>query len=249
MTAATDYIPQIRLYTDHALSSQAVIELSAEHQHYLHKVLRLSDGDAVLVFNGQDGEWAAQIHGRNFLKIVRQTRGQPEYGDIWLLFAPLKKDSTDFVLQKSTELGVAVICPVYTERTNSRRFNAERARANVIEAAEQSCRLNIPDIRPDMDLWEALQNWDHNRILIYGDEMGNAAALADVLNHANTRKMAFLCGPEGGFSAAEQIRLREYPFIRPAHLGPRILRAETAALAMLACCQSQCGDWQNPPQH
>jgi 16S rRNA (uracil1498-N3)-methyltransferase len=245
MDTNTAYRAATRLYTDHNLLSQAIIDMTPDQQHYLYKVLRLTSGDKICVFNGRDGEWIGECDGKKSVRLIEKTRDQTKEGDIWMLFAPVKKDNTDFILQKSTELGVATLWPIYTERSNTHRFNMERAIANVTEATEQSRRLTIPQIMPDMNLQDALSKWDHDRLLIYGDELQNAPALAAILPSLANAKIAFLIGPEGGFSADEHRRLCAYPFVRPMHLGSRILRAETAVIATLACYQSICGDWKN----
>lgn len=242
---AKEYKSRARLYLNAPFQKDGTIALSKDQAHYLTHVLRLAPGEAIAVFNGQDGEWRAEATAKNQLTLREKLRDQNPEPDLWLLFAPIKKDGTDFILQKATELGVSAIQPVFCDRSNTRRLNDERAEANLIEAAEQCERLSIPQLKPSTDLREALQSWPHDRILIFCDEMREARPLGELLQDLKGQKLALLIGPEGGFSATERADLQQRGFVRPAHLGPRILRAETAALAGLSVIQALGGDWKN----
>jgi 16S rRNA (uracil1498-N3)-methyltransferase len=172
-----------------------------------------------------------------------QIAKQSETPDIWLVFAPIKKTPADYVVQKATELGARALQPVFTRRTIVTRINAERMRANAVEAAEQSGRLTVPEIREGVTLDRLLKNWPQERRLIFCDEAGEAPAIADALKNAHAGPWAILTGPEGGFDPAERESIRSQPFVVPVSLGTRILRADTAALAALSVWQALAGDW------
>ena len=242
-----------RLYVEEDLDVASSVGLSAAQSHYLRQVLRLSTGDRVALFNGRDGEWICRIDaiGRSWgsLQIERRLRAQLDEPDLWLLFAPIKRSRLDFLVQKAVELGVSRCLPVMTERTEVRRFNLERHRANVIEAAEQCERLSLPVISEPLTLDNALAQFSSNRTLAVCAERGDTSALNDVLRapEAATQSWAILCGPEGGFTERELDAFAKLPFIRFVSLGPRILRAETAALSAVACWQAVLGDWRRRP--
>jgi len=231
----------LRLYVTASLGEGTVITLEREQSHYLINVMRRTEGAPVDVFNGRDGEWRAYISAADKkateLSLDAQSRPQTETPDVWLLFAPLKKDRTDFVIEKATELGVSKILPVITEHTQTGRVNVERLSATALEAAEQSRRLSVPEIMDATALDMVLDNWSAERTLIFLDETGGGQPIARSLSGID-RPLAFLIGPEGGFSPAELDRLGKLPFSVAADLGPRILRAETAAVAALAVRQS-----------
>ncbi|MDA0996676.1 MAG: 16S rRNA (uracil(1498)-N(3))-methyltransferase [Proteobacteria bacterium] len=233
--------PAVRLFVDHALNPGGVVTLDKGRSHYVSTVMRLGDGDEVLIFNGRDGEWSANLDGgvKAARKLSLQACRRPQLAgpDVWLLFAPLKKDRTDYAVEKATELGAARILPTLTARTQGSRINRERLQATAIEAAEQSDRLDVPDIDDARPLAERLANWPAGRTLIFLDETGGGRPLADVLKDV-TGGLAFLIGPEGGFQADELDGLRNLPFAVAADLGPRVLRAETAAAAALAVRQA-----------
>jgi len=231
----------IRLYVDAPLASGATIEATEAQAHYLGGVMRRSVGDTVNLFNGADGEWACRIatlsRGKAILAIETPLHPQAEEPGPWLVFAVLKRDTTDLVVQKATELGVSALQPVFTERTNAGRVNLDRLRAIAIEAAEQSERLTIPVIRPARQLHAALAEWPAERALHVALERADAQPLAPADGPAG-----LLIGPEGGFGPRDHIVLDRCRFVRPVTLGPRILRAETAAIAGLALLQApRCG--------
>jgi 16S rRNA (uracil1498-N3)-methyltransferase len=230
-----------RLYVDAPLSAGAELPATAGQAHYLLTVMRRAAGDPVLLFNGRDGEWQGRIgsaaRGQAALRADTLTRPQQAEPDLWLLFAPLKRDTTDLLVQKATELGVAVLVPVLTERTNAARINPDRLRAIAIEAAEQSERLTVPPIRPLCPLDQALAAWPDNRPLFAALERDPSAAT--LRPHAPS---GLLIGPEGGFGPRDRALLRRHDCVRPVSLGPRILRAETAAIVGLALLQApDCG--------
>jgi 16S rRNA (uracil1498-N3)-methyltransferase len=219
-----------RIFVADDLAEGAAIDGTPAHAHYLANVLRRVVGDPVHLFNGRDGEYAARIATlrREKIGFAVEARLRPQVGepDIWLVFAPLKRDQTDLLVQKATELGAAALFPVLTDRTNSARLNADRLHAIAIEAAEQSERLTIPALHQTRPLPDLLADWPAERTL--------AAALERTQAPPPTDQSALLIGPEGGFTPRELDVLRARPFIQPVSLGPRILRAETAAIAGLA---------------
>lgn len=234
------YVASIRLSVPDDLNANTDVTLDAGQSHYLVNVMRKPVGTPVLLFNGRDGEWAGNItvadKKRTTISVEHQIRPQTAEPDVWLLFAPLKKDRTDFVVEKATELGVARIRPILTARTQGTRVNTERLRATAIESAEQSRRLTVPVIDNAMPMPNALADWPNDRPLIHLDENGTGAPLADVLK-SGTQPLAFLIGPEGGFDDNEVAMLNAHPHTIAADLGPRILRAETAATAALSIRQ------------
>jgi 16S rRNA (uracil1498-N3)-methyltransferase len=234
---------KIRLYVKHALVQGQEIPLAPEQAHYLFNVMRLGVGAPVALFNGADGEWLGQIvaAGRKGgqVECMAQTAPQRTPADIWLLFAPIKKARTDFIVEKAVELGVARLLPVQTDWTNSERIRQDRLQAHAVEAAEQCGATYVPDVDDLRPLARVLADWDQRRALIWGDE----AQAGSVTRTLPPAPAAVLIGPEGGFSPTERTRLRALPFVTPIALGPRILRADTAALAALTLWQAQCGDW------
>jgi 16S rRNA (uracil1498-N3)-methyltransferase len=236
-----------RLYVRAGLGAGMAVALDEGPSHYLLHVMRAKSGNRVLLFNGRDGEWLAQIGQASKRGVtatcLSQTRPQAGEPDIWLAFAPIKKTPADYLVQKATELGVSCLLPVFTRRTIVARVNLERMAANAAEAAEQSERLTVPEIREAVDLDKLLDSWPKERRLYFCDEGGEAKPLADVARSANG-PAAILTGPEGGFDPAEREILRGQSFVVPVTLGPRILRADTAALAALSVWQSTAGDWR-----
>jgi len=236
---------KLRLYVDAPLGAGAVVAAGEGQAHYLLHVMRAKPGDRVSLFNGKNGEWLAEISAAAkrgvTLMCLRQTAPQTEVPDLWLLFAPIKKTPSDYLVQKATELGAARLQPVFTRRTIVARVNDERMAANAIEAAEQSGRLSVPVIGAPLDLEKALAGWPTDRPLYFCDEGGDAKPLTEA---AKPGPAAILTGPEGGFDTSERAMLRAMPFVVPVTLGPRILRADTAALAALAIWQAEAGDFR-----
>ncbi len=235
-----------RLFLDAPLAPGAALAVADAQARYLATVLRLGAGAEVRVFNGVDGEWRAEISSVTkkgvTLALVDQTRPQISPPDLMLVFAPVKRHGTDLLVEKATELGVRVLQPVITRRTNAERVRTDRLRSIVIEAAEQTERLDLPDVREPLALARALDGWDGRRIL-FADEAGDARPLAEVARVLDDAPLALLTGPEGGFDPEERRLLRALPFVTPVSLGPRILRAETAVIAGLAVIQATWGDW------
>jgi 16S rRNA (uracil1498-N3)-methyltransferase len=216
--------------------------------HRLRGVLRLGTGDRVLLFNSEDGEWLAEI-GRLTksaaeLVCLERLRGPaPAGADPWLLFAPLKGGRTESVIEKATELGATRIQPVLTRRSDVPRVNLERLRAHAVEAAEQCDRLSVPVVEEMKSLSETLSEWPEGRPLLVCAERGPAAPLAQVVQKNTSKNIAVLVGPEGGFDAGELDAVNRLPFVRAVGLGPRVLRADTAAFAILSAWQALAGDW------
>ncbi|WP_169711705.1 16S rRNA (uracil(1498)-N(3))-methyltransferase [Henriciella litoralis] len=240
-----------RLYVASPLAAGDLVNLDDNQSKYLMRVMRLGEGDEVRIFNGTDGEWSAKLvpHSakKASLEPVRQTREQVGTPDLTLFFAPLKKARTDFVVEKACELGVRQIQPVMTEFTQSSRVRSDRLQSVVIEAAEQTERMDVPKVQDDRPLHAALDDWPTGKPLYYCDEAGDAKPFARVLESSESRSAGILIGPEGGFSPKERERLRSLDFVVPVTLGPRILRAETAAVSALTLWQSIVGDWQEHP--
>ncbi|MEO8557475.1 MAG: 16S rRNA (uracil(1498)-N(3))-methyltransferase [Rhodospirillales bacterium] len=243
-----------RLYVDAALAAGGSITLDADRAHYLRNVLRLEPGASIGLFNGRDGQWTGSIatltkRGAE-VSLVKQTRPQQPEPDLWLVFAPIKKARIDFIAEKATELGVSALQPAFTRHTAMTRVNVERLRANAVEAAEQTERLSVPEVREPVTLDALLSSWPAERRLLLADETGGGKpifqALSELDEAAKRAPWAVLIGPEGGFDRAELDGLRKLPFVISVGLGPRILRADTAALAALACWQALLGDWQLP---
>lgn len=236
---------KIRLYVDQPLAPGQAVALSQDQAHYLTGVMRLAEGAAILLFNGKDGEWRAtlaQAGKRNAIALCdAQTKPLHLPPDLWLLFAPIKKARTDFIVEKAVELGVSRILPVQTRHTNSDRIRQDRLQAHAIEAAEQCGATSVPEVADLTQLDKLLAQWPTDRRLYWCDEtaLGQPATITPTEGPA-----AILIGPEGGFSADEAAKLRGKPHVTPISLGPRILRADTAAVAALTLWQAACGDWR-----
>lgn len=246
------HYPKIRLFTSSHLENAAYVELSKEQAHYLVNVMRRRDGDMVMVFNGRDGEWLAYIHSSSkkhcTLILKEQARLQTASPDIWLCFAPVKNAPITNIIRQATELGVSRLQPVVTQHTVVTRVNTEKFQANAIEAAEQCERLSIPEISESIHLDKLLSGWDAQRKLILCDEAGGGKPMADALAALpKGNKYAILIGPEGGFSESEFAILRNQPYIIPVGMGPRIFRADTAAIVALGSVFSILGDWNEKP--
>lgn len=236
---------KIRLYVDQPLAPGQAVRLSPDQAHYLTGVMRLTAGAPLLLFNGKDGEWRATLAdaSKRGAIAVLETRTKPLQlpPDLWLLFAPIKKARTDFIVEKAVELGAARILPVQTRHTNSERIRQDRLQAHAIEAAEQCGSTYVPEVADLQPFDKLLSKWPDDRRLYWCDEtaLGQPATLSPAAGPA-----AILIGPEGGFSAEEAAKLRSRPNVTPLSLGPRILRADTAAVAALALWQAACGDWR-----
>jgi 16S rRNA (uracil1498-N3)-methyltransferase len=237
-----------RLYVHAPLAEGAAVVLDRGQTHYLTTVMRLSAGEGVLVFNGRDGEWNAAIEGGKraaTLRVGARTRPQTAAGDLHYLFAPLKSARLDYMVQKAVEMGVSRLQPVLTRHGQIGRVNLDRMRANAIEAAEQCGVLSLPDVAPPAALTSVLAAWKPDRYFVFCDE---AAEIADPLRALAAvppqSPLAVLIGPEGGFADDERSALLKLPNVIRLALGPRILRADTAAVAALALVQAAIGDWR-----
>jgi 16S rRNA (uracil1498-N3)-methyltransferase len=242
----TDHRMQ-RLYCDSPIAAGESIEASPEQVHYLLHVLRLGAGDEVLIFNGSEGEWSAVLvpEGRRRLNLrpVRLTRPQPPRPDLLFCFAPLKSARLDYLVQKATEMGAGSIQPVITRHTQVHKPGEARLRANIVEAAEQCGLLCLPELKAPVSLARLLEDWDDGRRLVFCDEDAPHGNPLGALASLRGSRLGLIVGPEGGFSAGERGHLRGLPFVTPIGLGPRILRADTAAVAALAVVQAAAGDW------
>jgi 16S rRNA (uracil1498-N3)-methyltransferase len=240
-----------RLFVDTALAPGETVTLERSQSNYLGNVLRLSAGDTILVFNGRDGEWQASIAGRkrpDGLEIVTQTRTQDRLPDLAYVFAPLKHARLDYMVQKAVEMGASSLQPVLTRHTQVSRINSKRMRANVIEAAEQCGILSIADVTEPVTLDRYLTARKPQRLLIFCDEAADTANPLQALQSDLTAAdgLDVLIGPEGGFAEQERASLLRQPRTLRLSLGPRILRADTAAVAALALVQAALGDWTGP---
>jgi 16S rRNA (uracil1498-N3)-methyltransferase len=237
-----------RLFVRANLGLGTEIELDRAQANYLVNVLRLKVGEEILVFNGRDGEWRARLieGGRKGarIKVEERVRKQTAAPNLHYLFAPLKHARLDFMVQKAVEMGAGRLRPVLTQFTQVSRVNLERMEANVIEAAEQCGILALPTIEPPAKLGVALDGWDANRRLIFCDEGAPTASPVETLRALPRGPAALLIGPEGGFSDTERKDLLARPHVSAISLGPRILRADTAAVAALALVQAFIGDWR-----
>jgi 16S rRNA (uracil1498-N3)-methyltransferase len=236
-----------RLFVPQDLAAGAVFEASPEQSHYLTHVLRMAEGAELLVFNGRHGEWLARVSARAKkavrLETVEQTRPQPATPDLVYCFAPLKVGRLDYLVQKAVEMGAGVLQPVITQHTQLAKVGIERLQANAVEAAEQCGILAIPEVREAQKFTALLSSWDKERRLIFCDESAETNNPLPALQTIGERKLGLLIGPEGGFSEDERKQLYALPFVTAIPLGPRILRADTAAVAALAVMQATIGDW------
>jgi 16S rRNA (uracil1498-N3)-methyltransferase len=237
-----------RLYVDASLAAGAALTLDGPPANYLANVLRLGAGAQVKLFDDRSGEWLAEIdeagRKRVSLRIVRRLRERETVPDIWLLFAPVKRGRIDWLVEKATELGAARLVPVVTARTIVERLKLERLRAHAIEAAEQCERTALPELAEPVKLAALLRDWPAGRALYVADECGGEPLLAALA----PGPAALLIGPEGGFTDEERAEIRVLPQAKPVTLGPRILRADTAALAALALWMAAAGDWNSSPR-
>lgn len=240
-----------RLFVDTDLGAGVSLILGKEQSLYLAAVLRKAVGDEVVLFNGRDGAWRCRLTGDSkkavSLEVVDNIAPQTQPSDLWYGFAPLKSERLDYVIQKAVEMGVGTIQPVFTQFTQNHRLKAERLQANAIEAAEQCEVLSVPVIAPETGLGALIENWTAahgDRVLLFADEGESSSSPVAALEALRGRRVGLLIGPEGGFSDDERAKLRAAPFVVPISLGPRILRADTAAVAALAVIQAIIGDWR-----
>jgi 16S rRNA (uracil1498-N3)-methyltransferase len=237
-----------RLFVKSPLRAGAEIPLEPDQAHYLANVLRLKPQEQVLVFNGTDGEWCARAVTVGKKKVTlaaeHQTRAQEKGPDLHYLFAPIKRARLDYMAQKATEMGASLLQPVLTRRTVAERVKTERLEANAVEAAEQCGILSVPEVRAPEKLDALIKQWDKDRLLIFADEAALTASPLETLGAQETRPLAVLIGPEGGFEPEERTMLLRQDFVVPVSLGPRIMRADTAAVACLALVNAVLGDWR-----
>lgn len=238
--------PKIRLFVETNLKNNTLLTLNESQSHYLQNVMKQNIGDVIRCFDNFNGEYDCEIVAcgkkRCDIKVLSKTRDYYQCPDIWLLFAPVKKEQTDFIIQKSTELGVRKIVPTITERTISDKVKKERFISQAIEACEQCRRVDAPEVSDAVTLDKLLANWDKNRCLYFMDETGKGENIASVFS-SSPSPLAILVGPEGGFSEKELEKLRNLPYTKAVVMGKRILRAETAVVAALSCWQAMSGDW------
>ncbi len=238
---------KVRLYVEHPLGAGQSLPLDRDQAHYLFGVMRLSVGDHVTVFNGRDGEWQVEVQVANkrggTLVCLSQSKPLQMPPDLWLMFAPIKKARTDFIVEKAAEMGAAKILPVQTQFTNSDRIRQDRLQAHAVEAAEQCGGTYVPEVTDLQKLARLLDHWPEERQLMFCDEaeVGNALELAADSNP--DAPWAILIGPEGGFSEDERKRLHALEQSHVVSLGPRVLRADTAAVAAMTLWQKTLGDW------
>lgn len=237
-----------RLFVEHDLALGAPVALNKEQSLYLAAVLRKQVGDEVVVFNGRDGAWRTRLASDSkksvVLDLVEQIAAQTPVSELWYGFAPLKSERLDYVIQKAVEMGAGVIQPVITQRTQVNRLKHERLVANAVEAAEQCEVLSVPNVEHEVTLERLLDGWPADRMLVFADEGEASSSPVDALSGLKGKKIGVLIGPEGGFSDEERAKLRALPYMVPISLGPRILRADTAAVAALAVIQAIIGDWR-----
>lgn len=245
--AIRDFTSQ-RVYVTAELGAGARVTASAEQASYLRSVMRMDDGAALLVFNGRNGEWRARLRHEGkrgaVLEIESQSRAQDAGPDLWYVFAPLKRARLDYMVQKAVELGASRLVPVLTQHTVAERINLDRMAANVIEAAEQCGVLRIAEIAEPVKLTACLDQWPSERRLIFCDEGAETRDPVASLSTLSRGPVAVLIGPEGGFSEAERVLIVKQPFAHAISLGPRIMRADTAAVAALALVNATLGDWR-----
>ncbi|MEQ1941998.1 16S rRNA (uracil(1498)-N(3))-methyltransferase [Mesorhizobium sp. VNQ89] len=236
-----------RLFVTDDLAAGSSFELTPEQSHYLANVLRMAEGGELLVFNGGDGEWLARVAAKGKkavrLAIVEQTRPQNPLPDLVYCFAPLKVGRLDYLVQKAVEMGAGVLQPVITQHTQLAKIGTDRLKANVMEAAEQCGILAVPEVREAQKFSTLIAGWEKDRRLIFCDESATTNNPLTALQGISEKKLGLLVGPEGGFSEEERRQLRALPFVTAIPLGPRILRADTAAVAALAVIQATVGDW------
>ncbi len=244
--APYDYTTQ-RLFVDQDLRSGHCVKMERAQANYLLNVLRLKAGSVILLFNGRDGEWRGEIVplGRKNceVRVLGQTREQPQQYTLTYIFAPLKKARMEYMVQKAVEMGAGILQPVVTEHTQITKVNLERMRAYVIEASEQCGILTLAQVNEPLKLEQLLMDHCADTTIVFCDEATDKRNALDTLKSLKGNRLALLIGPEGGFSLAERERLRALDFVQAISLGPRILRADTAGVAALALLQAAAGDW------
>ncbi len=240
-----------RLYVETPLAAGISVDLGHDQTTYLFGVLRRGVGDRIVLFNGRDGAWLCDITeaSRKMVRLgaLEQVAAQTPPSDLWYGFAPLKAARLDYMIQKATEMGVGVIQPVLTSRTQVNRIKLDRMRANALEAAEQCEVLCLPEIRPEITLKSLIAAWqkkEGDRLLVFADEATPSSSPVTQLGKLKGRRVGLIIGPEGGFDEEERALIRGEPFALPISLGPRILRADTAAVAALTVMQATIGDWR-----
>lgn len=237
---------QTRMYINCKLEKGAIIRLNKDQFNYLSNVLRKHNDDKVLVFNGISGEWKASINysGKKSIDLLIEEKilEQVIVPDVMLCFSNIRKNRVSFIIEKGTELGVKTFQPIISKHTQSASFNILRAKYQSIQAAEQTQRLDIPEIMQPKSLLELLGDWDNNRVLLFADEKKAVISPVDVIANISS-PVGILIGPEGGFSSEERNYLMSKNFIRPISLGPRVLRSDTASLSLLTLYQAISGDW------
>ncbi|NBX03388.1 MAG: 16S rRNA (uracil(1498)-N(3))-methyltransferase [Alphaproteobacteria bacterium] len=247
----TQASPKIRLFVPQAFAADAALVLSDNQSHYLAQVMRQKSGDSVAVFNGADGVWRAEISAitkRNVTVIVQEKiMPQRSCPDLWLAFAPIKQ-YTERMIEKAVELGASHLLAVITQRAVVRSVNVEKLSAHAVEAAEQCERHDVPSFSTHKDIGSLLATWPEDRMLLHADETGGGKNLAALLPELKHKKLGVLIGPEGGFSDDERKIIAAHKNACGFGMGPRILRADTAAFSALSCIQCYAGDWDAPPR-
>ncbi len=246
--------PKTRLFVEpeeySPFCDEMLIERQGDAAHYLTRVMRLKEGDAVALFNGRDGEWHAEItHAAKkslTLQLIKQLRAPLASPDVWVCFAPIKFGRIDYLVQKITELGAAKLIPTITQYTQSDKVKMPRLQANAVEAAEQCERVDVPHIAAPIALRQLLADWPQDRRLLFADESGKGQPAPEILQ-TPTNKWGILIGPEGGFSGEERELIYSISATQGISLGPRILRADTAALTLLSLSMAAWGDWDIQP--
>ncbi len=245
MTQENHKLP--RLYVTQAIVENQQIPLDQEQWHYIRNVMRLVDGDKMMIFNGQDGEWLASLiyetKKRLVLNPIEQTAQQPQQSELLYAFAPLKKGRLDYMVQKATELGASQLLPVLTAYTDNHKIKLEKLEANAIEAAEQCTMLSIPSILKPQKFDAFIEQYSQTHQIIFCDERAETVSPISLIARLKGKQICVLIGPEGGFSAAERNALLALDCVHAISLGPRIMRADTAAVAALTLVQATIGDW------
>ena len=236
-----------RLYVSQAIGAELLLPLDQDQWHYVRNVMRLVDGDEMMIFNGQHGEWRASLvyetKKRICLKPLLQTKPQPNQPELLYAFAPLKKGRLDYMIQKATELGASLLQPVLTDYTDNHKINLQKLAANAVEAAEQCTMLSVPQVAEPLKFDQFIAQFSKTHQIIFCDEAADSASPINVIAALKGQKICVLVGPEGGFSEAERQALLTLEQVTTISLGPRIMRADTAAIAALTLVQATIGDW------